>query len=432
MRPQFVMAGAGAVLFGLVGQGYASADTLTYIDQSQVWLAAPDGTAARAVTSDGTAEQPWTSPSTDNSGRILAARGNTLVLMSPTGQVLPNGMNIAPMGPCNLSVTGPLRAKVNADGTLAAYSYICFQSYWNGSGTSYSNTVNTALALTQSFTASGNQANWPAYNWPSWFGDRLLTSDGGKLFLQPADSVPSPPNSPSFEYAFAIADDYRLSEAAIVPGGRRILIAGSRKSDDVDVLLWGTLPQGPPVRADGVTNYLDELCEVPVTGSPESPTVSRDGQRIAWSDGQGVKVMAIPTESPGQCDFADPKVVSATGLTPVFGGGTTPTADTQPPAQQTAPLTARALKASARIKRKGRTTVIRSVSSSAEAKVRMKFTTVPKTVLRKNLKVTVKKRTHRVVLVAKGPRAWKSLTVQVTASGPGLRDGVWTRTWKVA
>lgn len=96
MRHPFVIPCASLALLVLAGQGIATADTLTYEDGNQIWLAAPDGSAARAVTSDGTAERPWSSPSTDASGRILAARYNMLYLMSPSGQVLGSAMGCGP------------------------------------------------------------------------------------------------------------------------------------------------------------------------------------------------------------------------------------------------------------------------------------------------------------------------------------------------
>lgn len=62
MRHPFVIPCASLALLVLAGQGIATADTLTYEDGNQIWLAAPDGSAARAVTSDGTAERPGVRP----------------------------------------------------------------------------------------------------------------------------------------------------------------------------------------------------------------------------------------------------------------------------------------------------------------------------------------------------------------------------------
>ena len=66
----------GLLVAALIATPVASADTLTYIRDGNVWLANPDGTGQYQVTLDGSPSDPYFSPSQTDDGVVMAARGS--------------------------------------------------------------------------------------------------------------------------------------------------------------------------------------------------------------------------------------------------------------------------------------------------------------------------------------------------------------------
>lgn len=92
--------------------------TIVFIRDNDVWIARPDGSAAARLTTDGTADQPYFSPSEDDAGHIVAARGAAgaaaLVRLDQAGHVL--GRFAPPVGSLNT-----LFAQVSPGGGTVAY-----------------------------------------------------------------------------------------------------------------------------------------------------------------------------------------------------------------------------------------------------------------------------------------------------------------------
>src|SRR4051812_26612862 len=77
----------------------AHASVLTWVEGSNVWIANSDGSAKRRLTTAGTTDSPYRSPTVDDNGVVVAARSQEYFRMDQNGTVL-NG-NVAPMGPCS-------------------------------------------------------------------------------------------------------------------------------------------------------------------------------------------------------------------------------------------------------------------------------------------------------------------------------------------
>src|SRR4051794_41430976 len=73
----------------------ANATVLTWIEGSNVWIATPDGSGKKQLTTAGTTESPYRSPTSDDQGVVVAARDQEYFRMDQNGTVL-NG-NVAPM-----------------------------------------------------------------------------------------------------------------------------------------------------------------------------------------------------------------------------------------------------------------------------------------------------------------------------------------------
>src|SRR3954465_4877519 len=75
----------GAVAALLVCTGSAHASSLVYVKDYNVWLANPDGTGSRQVTTGGFKELPYESPPQADAGPILAGRGLKFVKLDRQG-----------------------------------------------------------------------------------------------------------------------------------------------------------------------------------------------------------------------------------------------------------------------------------------------------------------------------------------------------------
>ena len=66
----------------------ASADSIVFLKDYNVWLAAPDGSELTQVTTDGTYERPYLSPSQADDGTIAVAKGTEIVRLRQNGEVI--------------------------------------------------------------------------------------------------------------------------------------------------------------------------------------------------------------------------------------------------------------------------------------------------------------------------------------------------------
>src|SRR5688500_6785756 len=112
----------------------ASASMITYIDGKNVCVASPDGAIKRQLTTDGTAQVPFHVPSTDDHGNVAAVKrglsnSQILVHLGADGKRTDNVM------PWKISLGtnfGPSSARLSADGTKIAYTYLLNHGPYNG------------------------------------------------------------------------------------------------------------------------------------------------------------------------------------------------------------------------------------------------------------------------------------------------------------
>ena len=118
MTPRALL--ATVVVLGIL-PATASASSIAYIKEGNVWLISPDGSTDRQVTTDGS--YAW--PSQADDGTILAKHGDVFVRLRPDGTRI--GDPVPAIGSDsnhsgNLTVmAGPADPRISPDGTRFAY-----------------------------------------------------------------------------------------------------------------------------------------------------------------------------------------------------------------------------------------------------------------------------------------------------------------------
>jgi WD40-like Beta Propeller Repeat len=257
----------------------ASASSLVFIKENNVWLANPDGSGQYQVTLDGTAENPYLSPSQADDGTIVAARyipgpgglGREPVLyrMHQNGQLLnrPFGTE-SPLG--NVQ-----DARVSPDGNLVVYSYVTVVGFYN------------TVRVVQ-FTYADHLANPPGTNrveedaTPSWLSNSRIAMAVGSD-VQTYDVGPGLVNwFGECDYVVPCENALTLRYPVVSRDGTRMAIV--RQGYHVPDLIGLYLTNGGPPTKPTIECEL----EGPTGGTFLTPTWSPDGGSLAWTEGDGI------------------------------------------------------------------------------------------------------------------------------------------------
>lgn len=329
----------------------ADAAGLVYSDKGNVWVATPDLSVNRALTTDGTETTPaydqapkgelvgpYHFPSAADDGRVISARyryaedgGANFFWKFIDAQGAHVASNIVTMtNSCGTAPRplGPFDARISAAGDFVAFSFYC-------SGRSVG--LNTTTGYVQNPPAwSGERV--------SWFGRRLMASASGASSVQ-NDTAAAPLEDGWSPFVAGDAGE-SIGRVEIARAGGKMMIEST--VGDEQRLVFGTYAGSvPDVSESAVRCRLGTAAAArDVVGDAVSfhASWSPDGTLIAWQDAEGVKVapapdLTNPQNAEGQtCTLsAAPRLVSATGVHPSFtahtwthptsgGGGTTPPA----------------------------------------------------------------------------------------------------------
>jgi hypothetical protein len=124
-----VLLALGCLACLLVAAAPAAADSIVYAKDGNVWLANPDGSGQYQVTTDGTPEHPYRSPSQADDGTIAVGFGDEILRLRQNGTVLNRIDPPAILNSVSDPVDGPpIDVAISPDGTRIAYtmsSYTC-------------------------------------------------------------------------------------------------------------------------------------------------------------------------------------------------------------------------------------------------------------------------------------------------------------------
>ncbi len=292
----------------------ALAASVAYLEAGNVWLSSPDGTKKVQLTTTGTPAKPWLGVAQAPDGRTAAVYNN-----DPSGNANSrlqwfkvwdrNGNEIKdlPLQSKDVGtfVNRPLAFEISDDGDWTAneWSY-CVVSY-----TPYNICASLPHGAWFSLTTAANLLDplevADARQF-TFFGNRLVFSDGNAISVQRAAGAPGTQESDLWT---SPPSGYSFKRADVPPSGGKVAIevyqsAGTPKN----------VIQVVPFSGDPGTGALDYAngCDLPATGSAHSVAWSPDGSQIAWRDDQGLKVAGTPvlpwpTNAP--CSLTSPPVL---------------------------------------------------------------------------------------------------------------------------
>ncbi|WGY01032.1 hypothetical protein QI633_21135 [Nocardioides sp. QY071] len=423
MRRLLSVAAAGATALtglavgsGVTGPPQAAAaqagapGTLVYVKGYDVYLARPDGTGERRLTTNGTASDPWVSPTGDNLGTIVAARDSMVYRMDRSGTILdsfdPPAIDDGPEVHYDGTV---VKAAVSPDGGRVAYTYrdyhcelaVCADYFATG----IASADGTSPSIEYGFLRGDN---------PSWVSDSRLIGNGpdryGLRLLDIGD------DSWDWFHDGEFPKYVRLAEPAVSRDGR--LLATTRGTGaDSRVTVY-------EVNGDIVTgSYLPPaatICQLPAAQGQGSPAFAPDSSALAWSQPEGVWVKPDPLDCDADATLVLPGARDVSWAEPELPAGPGNQPDQQQDPGSKTPVTGLALQAAPRLVGKARPGKVLKVKGGA-------WTPTPSALTYQWLRngKAIKKATKASYRITRKDRG-KRISVRVTADTAGLAGSVWT------
>ena len=190
-RSQAALTVASVVVTLLALAGTAQASSIVFIKDHNVWLASPDGSGQRPLTTDGTSALAYESPSQADDGTILVGRGLRFVKLDREGRQVGEPLPSILVGkPANAYAVGPFGVKISPDGTKLAY-WIGTWSTWFDHGTSTTWTDPKEAVIWQDAVTGAQLGFTMFYTDPAWLADssHALLNDEHEVTVPEDDLV---------------------------------------------------------------------------------------------------------------------------------------------------------------------------------------------------------------------------------------------------
>ena len=271
------------LLLALTLAAPAAADSIVFVKDANVWAARPDGSEARALTTDGTPQLPYGSPSQADDGTVLAVRGSRLYKLDRQGRRLADFDSL--LTKSTGGAVGPFDARISPDGTKFAY-WLGIMGGWYDYATGITYVNPQSSVAFQSATDGTPLGTTMFYEEPSWIdGSRLL------LFDSINGGVPQVVSGGVGTNHNAVGGWFHDLDTFQEPAGWRPVGAGelTRSGTRLAALRAGGT-MGAGYEARGRFNSI-QLYTVTSLNAPPQPTCS-------LRDSDGVE-FASPTWSPG-------------------------------------------------------------------------------------------------------------------------------------
>ena len=305
----------------------ASADSIVYVKDSNVWLTSPDAAKQYQVTFDG----GYSSPSQADDGTIVALHGKQFVRMNRSGAAL--NAPFDGIGTSGGDFYGPYEPRVSPDGQRIAYWFGQYSSYYSYGCSCYLYHLEskTAWSHADRFTdPTAESESFLGLEQPEWLtNDRLLAAYPGFWMSGWTVKLGSGAPSTAGQWWYQFKDDrgynYFPTDPALSPDGRRLALAnGGDPTKRSQILLAGVPGPAwvgePPYENDYLGNSAVQQPQLQCwqdKGLVVNPTWSQDSGSVAYGSADGIHVVAVPAD--WNCAAITDRLLVAGGSEPDWG-----------------------------------------------------------------------------------------------------------------
>jgi hypothetical protein len=293
----------------LAAPAVASADSIVFVKDYDVWLVSPDGSKLTQVTTDGTYEHPYLSPSQADDGTIAVSKGTKIVRLRQNGEVI-SELDPAPlMDSVSHPLDGvPVDVAISPDGSKIAYTFVSYSCPIGAScGARFATGYTAADHVTPPEQLSGSLFTRN----PSWVNNTRTLSSAGYLHqVNTHDLGPGTTDVHWFDDSqlFGEANGTDLDDAELNRQGD--LLAAIRG--------YGADSQVLTVRVDG-PGLPTPLCLTSKDAKMSSPSWSADGRRLVVADSFGLEISGPHPATEDGCPAWEFKEFVAGGSEPDWG-----------------------------------------------------------------------------------------------------------------
>ena len=307
----------------------ASADSIVYVKDGNVWLTSPDAAKQYQLTFDG----GYSSPSQADDGTIVALHGKQFVRMNRSGAQL--NAPFDGIGTSGGNFYGPYDPRVSPDGHRIAYWFGQYSSYYSYGCSCYLYRLEskTAWSHANRFTdPTAESEHYLGIEQPEWLtNDRLLAGYPGFWMSGWTFKIGTGTgySDKAAQWWYQFKDDqgynYYPTDPALSPDGKRLALANGGDPTAKSQLVLASVPGPawvgePPYENDYLGNSAVEQPQLHCaqdTGLVVNPTWSQDSGSVAYGSADGIHVMGVPAD--WNCAGLADRLLAAGGAEPDWG-----------------------------------------------------------------------------------------------------------------